>query len=357
MNILLTSGARRIDFINFFKEALREADTLGNIIVADPDHNAPSLQVADRPYVIPHQTDDNYIDAILEICRENEIDAIIPLNDWEVPKLSSNKDEFDRLGVKLFVPPIDVVQKVRDKAKYRELLGEMNIKAPYAYLTVDEAKDALAREEVSFPLIVKPRNGSASFGIEIVNSEEEMESAYKLAIEKLRETPIARDSQYSVEENIMVEEVIEGEKYSLDIVNDLEGNFLTAFARKQLAMRGGDVDRTITSHKDELLNLGRRIGINLKHNGYINTDVFFDGEDYYVIDINPRFGGGYAFTHHAGANIPAAFIALAGGKEIRKGWLDAEEDVELARYDIVQRIDKSHLNYVTEAGKEQSSNK
>lgn len=356
MNILLTSGARRIDFINFFQEALRESDTLGNIIVADPDHNAPSLQVADRPYVIPHQTDDNYTDAIFKICEENEIDAIIPLNDWEVPKLANNEKEFEKLGVKLFIPSIDVVRKVRDKSTYRELLEEIGVKAPYSYLTVEEAKKGLEKGEVTFPLIVKPRNGSASVGIEIVHSNEEMDSAYKLAVEKVRETPIAKDSQFLPEDNIMVEEVIEGEKYSLDIVNDLDGNFLTAFARKQLAMRGGDVDRTITSHKDEVLNLGRKIGIHLKHRGYLNTDVFFDGKDYYVIDINPRFGGGYAFTHQAGANIPAAFIAMAAGKEVKRSWLQSEEDVELARYDIVQRIDKTHLNYVTEVGKE-SSNK
>lgn len=356
MNILLTSGARRIDFINFFQQALKQADTLGNIIVADPDHNAPSLQVADRPYVIPHQTDDNYIDAILKICEDNEIDAIIPLNDWEVPKLAHHEEEFDKLGVKLFIPPTDVVKKARDKAKYEETLGEFGVKAPKAFLTVEEAVQGLDKGEVKFPLIVKPRNGSASVGIEIVNSVEELESAYRLSIQKIKDSPIAKDAEYDVEHNIMVEEVIDGEKYSLDIVNDLDGNFLTAFARKQLAMRGGDVDRTITSHKDEILNLGRKIGINLKHRGYLNTDVFFDGKDYYVIDMNPRFGGGYAFTHHAGANIPAAFIALAADKEVRREWLHSEEDVELARYDIVQRIDKSHLNYVNDINTE-SSNK
>lgn len=352
MQILLTSGARRIDFINFFHDAFREADIIGNIIVADPDDDAPSLQAADRSYVTPHQTDSNYSDAILQICKENKIDAIIPLNDWEVSKLSSREKDFEKLGVKLFMPTLEVVRKIRDKWNYREILGEMGIKAPRAFLNVEEAKQALSRGEVEFPLIVKPRNGSASVGVEIVYSIEELECAYKLVVVKVKHTPIAKDSLLNPEDNIMVEEVIEGEKFSLDVVNDLDGNFLTAFARKQLAMRGGDVDRAVTSHRDELLDMGRKIGIHLKHRGYLNTDVFFDGKDYYVIDINPRFGGGYVFTHHAGANIPAAFIALAAGQHIRESWIQCRDGMELSRYDVVQHIKKSHLHYVTDAGEQ-----
>lgn len=352
MKILLTSGARRIDFINFFHDAFRQADIIGNIIVADPDDDAPSLQAADRSYVTPHQTDDNYIDAILSICEENKIDALIPLNDWEVPKLSEREKDFEKLNVKLFIPPLKEVRKIRDKWNYRDFLGEIGIKAPTAFLTVEDAKKAVENGEVKFPLIVKPRNGSASVGVEIVHSEEELECAYKLVMVKVKHTPIAKDSLLRPEENIMIEQVVEGEKYSLDIVNDLDGNYLTSFARKQLAMRGGDVDRAVTSHQDELVNMGRKIGFHLKHRGYLNTDVFFDGEDYYVIDINPRFGGGYVFSHHAGANIPAAFIALTAGKDIKTTWLESEEGIELSRHDVVQRIEKGHLHYVTEVGKE-----
>ncbi|WP_053217723.1 ATP-grasp domain-containing protein [Virgibacillus senegalensis] len=310
MNILLTSGARRIDFIGFFQEALKESGILGNVIVADPDYNAPSLQVADRSYVIPHQTEDKYTEKILEICRENEIEMLIPLNDWEVPKLAENKASFCELGVKLFIPDYEIVKKVRDKGNYQQLLGEIGLKAPKTYFTIEEVQAGINNGESNFPFIVKPRNGSASIGIEIVNTMEELKSAYQLAVHKIEESPLRFDTEVEPEDNVIVQEVIEGEKFSLDIVNDLEGKFLTSLARKQLAMRGGDVDRTITSQDHALVEIGKKIGDHFKHNGYLNTDVFYDGKDYYIIDINPRFGGGYAFSHAAGANIPAAFIAL-----------------------------------------------
>ncbi|SDM40808.1 ATP-grasp domain-containing protein [Sediminibacillus halophilus] len=344
MNILLTSGARRIDFIGFFQEALKEAGILGNVIVADPDYNAPSLQVADRSYIIPHQTDDKYAEKILDICKEDEIEMLIPLNDWEVPKLAENKAAFDELGVKLFIPDYEVVKKVRDKGRYQELLGEIGLKAPNTYFTIEDVQAAINNGKSDFPFIVKPRNGSASIGIEVVNNMEELKSAYQLAVHKIEQSPLRFDTEKDPEDNVIIQEVIEGEKYSLDIVNDLEGKFLTSLARKQLAMRGGDVDRTITSQEKPLVEIGKKIGDHFKHNGYLNTDVFYDGKDYYIIDINPRFGGGYAFSHEAGADIPAAFIALAAGKPVDFEWLTSTPDVELARYDLVTKINEGKLN-------------
>lgn len=81
MNILLTSTARRIDMVGFFKDALKQAGIDGKVIAADPEHNAPSLQAGDENYVIPEQTDSRYMEAILEICKKHEVDCLIPLND------------------------------------------------------------------------------------------------------------------------------------------------------------------------------------------------------------------------------------------------------------------------------------
>lgn len=341
MNILLTSSARRVDFVGFFQEALKNANIIGNVIVADPEDNAPSLQAGDKSYVIPHQTDDNYIDAILKICEQDEVAAIVPLNDWEVPKLAAHKDTFNKLGVSLFIPDTDVIEKVRDKAKYRQVLGEFGVKAPLSFIHMEEAEQAIKNNEVSFPLIVKPRNGSASVGVEIADNLEELKYAYELAVKEIKESPMHDDTDKEASENIVIEQVIEGDKYSVDMFNDLNGNFLTSLNRRQLEMRGGDVDRCVTNNQKELKELARRMGENLGHAGYMNADVYYDGKDYYVIDINPRFGGGYAFSHKAGANIPAAIIALTAGAEMKEDWLTQEPDLELARHDTVIAIDKA----------------
>lgn len=343
MNILLTSTARRIDFVNYFHEALNETGIDGSVIVADPEDNAPSLQAGDKSYKVPHQTDSHFIESIFDICRENQIECLVPLNDWEVPQISAHKDELKRMGVKVFAPDLPVVENVRDKGKYRELLESFDVKAPRSFLRVEDAKRSLQNGEVSLPLIVKPRNGSASIGVEIVHSIEDMEFAYRHSVQMIKESPLKDATFQKPEDNVIIQEVVEGEKFSVDMFNDLEGNHLASFVRKQLAMRGGDVDRCITVNDPELNRIANRIGENLGHAGYMNADVYYDGENYYVIDINPRFGGGYSFTHEAGADVPAAIIAITAGKEIQDDWLRQKSGMELARHDVVVHIDSGKV--------------
>jgi carbamoyl-phosphate synthase large subunit len=120
LNILLTSTARRIDMVGFFQVALKNAGINGKVIASDPEYNAPSLQAGDENYVIPEQTDSNYIEKIMEICKKHHVNCLVPLNDWEVPQLAAHKKELEKLGISVFVPDSDIVKKVRDKGKYRE---------------------------------------------------------------------------------------------------------------------------------------------------------------------------------------------------------------------------------------------
>jgi carbamoyl-phosphate synthase large subunit len=277
------------------------------------------------------------------------VDCLVPLNDLEVPVIAAHKDELEQLGISVFAPDLPVVNKVRDKGKYRELLKSFDVLAPLSYLNLEDAKKALDDKEVSFPLIVKPRNGSASIGIEFVHSVEGMMVAYEHAVKDIKETSLNDATYKKPEDNVIIEEVIEGEKFSVDMFNDLEGNHLASFVRKQLAMRGGDVDRSITVNEPELQAIAERTGKNLGHAGYMNTDVYYDGKNYYVIDINPRFGGGYSFTHEAGANIPAAIVALATGKEVKEDWLTQGTDMELARHDVVVPINPKKVKDINKA--------
>src|SRR5699024_5297390 len=138
--------------------------------------------------------------------------------------------------------------------------------------------------EVFFPLIVKPRNGYASIGIELIDNVEDMEFAYQHAIQEIKGSPLDGDTSRKPQDNIIIQEVIEGDKFSVDMFNDLNGRFLTSFARKQLGMRGGDIDRCITVNIPELTDIAQQLGEGFGHAGYMNTDVYFNGKDYYVID-------------------------------------------------------------------------
>ena len=131
----------------------------------------------------------------------------------------------------------------------------------------------------------------------------------------------------------MIQERLHGQEYGLDVVNDLDGHYVTTFAKRKLAMRDGETDRACTEAHEGLLRLGEALGRTLKHRGNLDCDVFVSGNDCYVLEMNPRFGGGYPFSHVAGANLPAALIAWAQGQQPDPAWLTVEPGVRAAKCD------------------------
>lgn len=341
MNILVTSTGRRNDFIYFFREAYKKLHISGQIIVCDPEYNAPSLQMGDVSYVTPPYSDPDYVRTLLDICEKHNVKGVFPLNDLEVCSLAQQKPNFEQRGIQVFVTDPVTINKLRDKGNYEEMMGALGIAVPRTFTNLAAAKDSLLSGNVQFPLILKPRNGSASVAIEYANTMEELKYAYLHVIEKISFAAISTITKVKPEKNILIQEVIVGDKYSVDIFNDLEGRYLTHFIRKQLMMRGGDVDRCLTCDHEKLGVMAQLIGERLGHVGYLNMDVYDDGKNYYVIDINPRIGGGYSFSHKAGADIPAAVLALLLHKPVQKEWLIQETGIEYARHDEVTAINKN----------------
>lgn len=340
MNILVTSTARRNDFIHFFREAYKKLQISGQIIVCDPEYNAPSLQMGDVSYVTPHYADPGYVRTLLNICEKHDVKGVFPLNDLEVCSLAQQKPDFEKRGIQVFVTDPVTINKIRDKGNYEEMMSVLGIAVPRTFKSLAAAEEALLRGEVKFPLILKPRNGSASVAIEYANTLEELRYAYLHVVEKISFAAISTITKVKPEQNVLIQEVVGGDKYSVDIFNDLEGRYLTHFIRKQLMMRGGDVDRCLTCDHEKLGEMAQLIGEKLGHVGYLNMDVYDDGKNYYVIDINPRIGGGYSFSHMAGADIPAAVLALLHNRPIKEKWLRQAAGMEYARHDEVTLINK-----------------
>ena len=112
------------------------------------------------------------------------------MNDWEVPQIAAHKKELEKLGVSVFAPDSTIVKKVRDKESTGSCSDPLVVKSPLSYLNVEDAKKALEKQEVSFPLIVKPRNGSASIGVEIIDNVKDMEFAYQQVVRQIKESPL-----------------------------------------------------------------------------------------------------------------------------------------------------------------------
>ena len=317
MNILFTCAGRRTYLLKYFKENMSAED---KVVATDMQLSAPALQAADVKLQVPAVYDPNYIDITLDICKEQKIDALISLNDLELPILAENKAKFEALGVKVIVSDPEVIDIAFDKYKTAQWVESLGLNAPKTYVTLASAKEALAKGEIAFPLFMKPRWGSGSIGLETIDDMEELEEVYQQLFKKIKKTILATASVG--DEYIMIQEKLTGNEFGLDVMNDLEGNNVAVSVKQKLAMRAGETDKAITVDIPEVYEMGRKIGENLKHIGNLDVDIMQRANgDYCVLELNPRFGGGYPFSYEAGVNMPKAIIQWVKGEkvEVREG--------------------------------------
>lgn len=316
MNILFTCAGRRNYLINYFKEVLNGK---GKIVAVDMQLSAPALVDADISKIVPSIYDENYINAISTIIQEENIQAIISLNDLELPILSANRDQLERLGAQVIISPENVIDICFDKWKTYHFFKANDINTPLTFINIRMAKEAIKNKELKFPLIVKPRWGSASIGIDIVHTEQELDLSYRLQHLKVSRSILGKISASDSENSILIQEKLNGEEYGVDILNNLAGEYYGSFVRKKLAMRSGETDKAVSIVDIALSNVAEKVGRATKHIGNMDCDFFVvDGKVYYL-EMNPRFGGGYPFSHEAGINTPAIYLA----------WLKNESNVDM----------------------------
>lgn len=342
MNILFTCAGRRNYLVNYFKEALNGN---GQVFTADANTYAPALQEADKAFVVPPLDDRNYVDTILDICKQNAVRLLVPLNDLELPLLGDSRDMFLSEGVVPLISSDEVVQTCFDKWKTSQFLMRIGQITPRTYFSVDDALQDIERGKLRFPVVVKPRWGTASIGIEYPDDPEELIVLFKLAKKRIFNTILAGVSSLDSDRATLIQEKIVGEEYHLDVLNDLKGNYVATFVKKKLAMRAGETDIAVTVKSAELELLGRALGDNLKHIGNLDCDVFVAEGSPVVLEINPRFGGGYPFSHESGANAPAAIIAWLNGDEVEKEWLVSREGIVSAKCDRIVLRNNVVLEY------------
>ena len=305
INILFTCAGRRNYLINYFKSALNNQ---GKIFAADMCMSAPAMVDADVPILVPSIYDENYISALKKAVLKHNINAIISLNDLELPILSKHKNELETTGAKVIISSELVIDLAFDKIKTFNFIKQIGLLTPKTYTSLKEAKAAIKNNTLQLPLVVKPRWGSASIGIDFPESVEELDLAFKLQQIKLKKSILNTVSESDFEHAILIQEKIDGKEYGMDILNDFEGNYVGTFVREKLNMRSGETDRAVSVIDEKFNDLGKIISTHLKHYGNLDCDVFVSNNKIYVLELNPRFGGGYPFSHEAGINIAAIYI-------------------------------------------------
>lgn len=312
MNVLLSSVGRRVEIVRFFKAAL---ENKGKVYAADIDPTAPGLYEADAGFLLPRVNDPEFVEVLLEFCKERKISLVVPLIDPELPILAEVRELFLKYGIWLLVSDLDVIAIGTDKLKTAEFFLNNNIPTP---ITFSPSVYFSRRQDITFPLVVKPRFGSAGKDVFVCNSHEEVEFYLKRINEPL------------------IQSYLKGVEITIDVLCDLDGkgNVLSVVPRQRLKIRGGEVERGITRKDKHLIEWGKRIAECLKPRGPINIQCFLTENGPFFTEINPRFGGGYPLSYYAGADFPSMLIKMVEGERIAPVIGKFEDRLVMMRYDV-----------------------
>lgn len=318
MNIVFTSVGRRSYLVKYFKDAL---GCNGEVHVANSTAVSPAFLVADKSVVTPLIYDDGYIDFLLKYCGENKIGALISLFDIDLPILARNREKFAEIGTNVVVSDYKAVEVCNDKWKTFCYLKDNGFNVPRTFLSLEEARKALDAGQINFPLMIKPRWGMGSIAVYEAENKEELLILYEKTKRSIQRTYLKYESAVDINKSILIQEKLIGQEYGLDVIDDLDGKYLTTIAKMKYAMRSGETDCAVTVDRPDLKKIGERLSEVMNHRANLDVDVFDVNGKIFVLEMNARFGGGYPFSHLAGVNLPKAIVKWLNCEPVDKNML------------------------------------
>ncbi len=318
MNILILSVGTRNKIVQYLK---KELNHLGKVVAADMSRNAPALYDADKYYIVPPVKSSNYINEIIKICKKEKISAIFSLIDTELSLLAQHEEKFGLMGIKIIVSKKKTCDISFDKWKMYQLLKIHNFLTAKTYIELDKFKDDLLLKNIHFPVIVKPRDGSASLMVQKVDDLDLLNYLFK---------------KY---DNLLIQEFIDGQEIGIDCYIDMISKQLVSlFAKKKLIMRAGETDKSISYKDYKLFELIREFITKLEFFGPIDIDVFLKDGEYYISEVNPRFGGGYPHAYSCGVNFMSLLLNNLQGNENPASIGDYKENIYCMKYSEISII-------------------
>ncbi|TVQ04748.1 MAG: ATP-grasp domain-containing protein [Balneolaceae bacterium] len=281
MNFLVTAvGSLASDIIiKVLRENFHKSRIFGTDIY--PKEWLWESSLVDQFFQVPLASDSSYINTLLQICSENQVNFIIPLIDPEVDSLSDSRQPFNYQNITLCIASKEMIKTCRNKLNlYNAFINDTVVSVIPTYLEPEPAS-----KNHGFPLICKPLKGRSSEGV-IKISDALMGS---ILPEHLNHT--------------IFQPFISGDIFTVDAVRDRYGN-CTCITRKELIRNkiGAGITVKVLKHS-ELEETTSYIAAKIDALGAFNVEFIFDGNKYYVMDINPRFSAGIEYTVLSGYDI------------------------------------------------------
>lgn len=299
LNILMLGGAKRVSMARMFIGACAAEGLEPKLFSYELDSRVPVSVVAEV-VIGMRWSDPAVMEHLGEVVDRHKIDVVVPFVDGAVAVAS-------RLGAampQLFVPSCDeaVAAAMFDKIEADRIFHDLCIPTP----------DVVNRHD---KVIAKPRFGSASKGLVVAGSADELPEGVN-------------------REDYLIQRYVENrEEITVDCYVSREGKPLVVSPRVRLEVVGGEVTRTRTIACPEIVEMTVSLLERCDMKGAVTVQFIRDldsGGKAMIMEVNPRLGGGAVCTVHAGGNIPWLIVKEAIGDPVEP--FAVKPGVEIARY-------------------------
>ena len=250
-------------------------------IAVDGDQNAPGFFYADEWECIDI-TDETQC---LEYAKEKEINGVITAaTDYGILTVARIAETMNLPGISY-----EIAKTVKNKYLIRKKISQ-NEELQFFELDTEE-KALQLREQIRYPVIVKPCDGSGSKGVEKVENKDGLLEAFQEAY------------RFSKSKKVLVEDFFVGKEYGADIfVHDgmvevmaLLGKHITP--EPDYAELGHYYPSGLKNEKEikeKLRQAVKNLGIT---HGAVNMDYLVNGEEIFIVDLGARMGGNIIYSH------------------------------------------------------------
>lgn len=293
MNILILSAGSRCQLMKYFQQ---DKNGFDKVVSTDCSRYAPALYLSDKYYLTPKIHEPNYLQALQDICVQEDIHVILPLNENDLQIMAENRGLFEERGILVAVSGPEAVALCRDKYALFQKLNRLGIPCIQCYEGTEESLAEFG-ETLESPVFVKPRYGAGSIGNMKVS---------KLSL--LRELIKCR------EDELILQPYVDAVEYGVDTYIDFESREVIAiFAKEKIRMRAGETEKSRTVIDKDIFRLVQHTVEKLELMGPVDMDIYYYKGEYHILEINPRFGGGYPHAYECGVNFPFFLRQNAAG--------------------------------------------
>lgn len=280
MNILLLSIGAKHALVSFFMDPSSGFD---KVITTDCSKYSAGLYNSDAHYIVPRMKEEGYLPALLDICAKENIDAVIPSQEDELVLIAKNRQLFEDKNIKVISSEAEYIELCRDKLGLYEFLSSKGIDCV-------PTKDCynISLDNVDLPAFLKPRFGAGSVGNMKISSPVLLEAYINDA-----STPL------------VLQPFMKAVEYGVDVYTDLiSGEVTDIFVKEKIRMRAGETEKSLSVRIPEIEEIVKNIITVLPLKGPVDMDFFFYENKFYLLEINPRFGGGYPHAFGCNVNFP-----------------------------------------------------